>query len=154
MYNPTYTHMDSERNMSREMALILWSISSRTILLQHCCYAKPYRKSAQLWMQLYAIQYIKSFTMLVVLVSLKIAHGMASLIRKIYRAGKINDLFICFQFMCVCKIGGQQRFFLKYVLVWHNIFGKIFLSSEERDTAMENQKRFCNIIRLAAMVLQ
>ena len=28
MYNPTYTHMDSERNMSREMALILWSISS------------------------------------------------------------------------------------------------------------------------------
>ena len=91
--------------------------------------------------------------MLVVLVSLKIAHGMASLIRKIYRAGKINDLFICFYFMCV-RLEVSKGFFLKYVLVWHNIFGKIFLSSEERDTAMENQKRFCNIIRLAAMVLQ
>ena len=76
--------------------------------------------------------------MLVVLVSLKIAHGMASLIRKIYRAGKINDLFICFYFTCLRLEVSKSFFFKKYVLVWHNIFGKIFLSSEDRDTAMEN----------------
>ena len=43
--------------------------------------------------------------------------------------------------LCVYKIGGQLKLFFlkkKYVLVWHNIFGKIFLSSEDRDTAMEN----------------
>ena len=43
--------------------------------------------------------------------------------------------------LCVYKIGGQLKLIFlkkKYVLVWHNIFGKIFLSSEERDTAMEN----------------
>ena len=43
--------------------------------------------------------------------------------------------------LCVYKIGGQLKLFFlkkKNVLVWHNIFGKIFLSSEDRDTAMEN----------------